>query len=87
MDALELQNEQRAKLDSGGEARTGNNKAALAASNGGRTFCFGGMLSTMHSGTSLILIGYLKPMRKAASKGNFRDPCSWGPPHSLLAVL
>ena len=52
-----------------------------------RTFCFGGLLSIVHSGTSLLLISHLKPMRKAASKGNFRDPCSRRPPHSLFAVL
>ena len=81
MNALELQNEQRAavKLDSGG-------RASAAQRRMGRTFCFGGMLSTVHSGTSLLLIGHLKPMRKAASKGNFRDQCS-RPPLSLYAVL
>ena len=82
MNALELQNEQRAavKLDSGG-------RASAAQRRMWHTFCFRGMLSTVHSGTSLLLIGNLKPMRKAASKGNFRDPCSRRPPHSLFAVL
>ena len=81
MNALELQNEQRAavKLDSGG-------RASAAQRRMWRTFCFRGMLSTVHSGTSLLLIGHLKPMRKAASKGNFRDPCSRRP-HSPFAVL
>ena len=81
MNALELQNEQRAavKLNSGGKR--------CAQRRMWRTFCFRGMLSTVHSGTSLLLIGHLKPMRKAASKGNFRDPCSRRPPHSLYAVL
>ena len=84
MNALELQNEQRAavKLDSGGEARTGKR---CAASNVAHLLLPRDALS--HSGTSLLLIGHLKPMRKAASKGNFRDPCSRRPPHSLFAVL
>ena len=83
MNALELQNEQRAavKLDSGGEARTGTRCVEWCAPS-----AFG-LLSTVHSGTSLLLIGHLKPMRKVASKGNFREPCSRRPPHSLFAVV
>ena len=52
-----------------------------------RTFCFRGMLSTVHSGTSLLLMGHSHPMRKAVSKGNSRAQCSRRPPHSLFAVL
>ena len=54
MNALELQNEQRAavKLDSGG-------RASAAQRRMWHTFCFRGMLSTVHSGTSLLLIGHL----------------------------
>ena len=53
----------------------------------GRTFCFGGMLSTVHSGTSLLSIGHLKPIKMSVAKVNFRGPCSRRPPHSLYAVL
>ena len=55
MNALELQNEQRAavKLDSGG------GQALRAQRRMWRTFCFGGMLSTVHSGTSPLSIGRL----------------------------
>ena len=42
----------------------------------GRTFCFREMLSIVHSRTSVLLIGHLKPMSKAVSKGSFRGPCS-----------
>ena len=58
MNALELQNDQRraVKLDSGGEARTGKRCARRRM---GRTFCFREMLLTVHSGTSLLLIGHL----------------------------
>ena len=84
MNALELQNEQRAavKLDSGGKARTGTRSVECGAPSASA-----GCSRLVHSGTSLLLIGHLKPMRKAASKGNFRDPCSRRPPHSLFAVL
>ena len=72
---FELQNEQRAavKSESGGEARTGKRCAQRRM---GRTFCFREMLSIVHSRTSVLLIGHLKPMSKAVSKGSFRGPCS-----------
>ena len=75
--ALRVQNEQRAavKSESGGEARTGKRWQRDGRGHG-RTFCFRGMLSIVHSRTSLLLICHLKPMSKAVSKGSFRGPCS-----------
>ena len=46
-----------------------------------------GMLSTVHSGTSLLSIGHLKPMKMGGAKGDLCGPCSRGLPHSLRAVL
>ena len=86
MNALELQNEQRAavKLDSGG-------RASAAQRRMGRTFCFREMLSIVHSRTSVLLIGHLKPMSKAVSKGSFRGPCSREaaaqPAYAVLSLL
>ena len=53
----------------------------------GRTFCFREMLSIVHSRTSVLLIGHLKPIKMSVAKVNFRGPCSRRPPHSLYAVL
>ena len=82
MNALELQNEQRAavKLDSGG-------RASAAQRRMWRTFCFRGMLSTVSSGASLLSIDHLKPMKMSVAKGDFGGHCSRRPPHSLRAVL
>ena len=68
MDARELYNDQRREVKSrrGGEARTGKRWRSEAWARRRRTFCFRGMLSTVHSGTSLLLIRHLKPVSKAA---------------------
>ena len=61
MSAGELYNDQRREVKSrrGGEARTGERWRSEAWARHGRTFCFRGMLSTVHSGTSLLSIHYV----------------------------
>ena len=86
MNALELQNEQRAavKLGSGGEARTG--RRCGAATRHGAHLCFRGMLSTVHLGTALLSIGHVYSMKKAVSKCDSRRQLTRRPPLSLHVV-